>query len=168
MHCNIVKLVLFASQLGSHIPQYVELNNWILSWLTCKDTLGSQLFCTLLWKLWFARTRNQAVFKGVAVDPVNIASSALLFVQNFNSVNPRRNQPVSSPVSGSEGSRAESLFSMFVDAGCFATGQNLPSVTIASDAASVVSCIAKKSTLAAIDPVIQGTRFYWLPSQKLL
>lgn len=66
MHCNFVRLILFASQLGSHIPEAVELNVWIVKWLAYKDMLGTQLFCTLLWKLWFAR--NQIVFKGVCCN----------------------------------------------------------------------------------------------------
>jgi len=60
MQCNLMRLTLFASQLGSHMPFEVDLHDWILSWLTCQDQLGSQLFCSILWKFWTGR--NNVVF----------------------------------------------------------------------------------------------------------
>lgn len=42
-----------------------------------KEKFGGQLFCTILWKIWFAR--NQLIFKKVAANPVQIGSNALEF-----------------------------------------------------------------------------------------
>lgn len=120
MQCNFVRLILFASQLGSHIPEAVELNCWILNWLTCKDMLGTQLFCTLLWKLWFAR--NQCVFKCIVADPVSLANNAMCYVQDYISANPRRQQQSSPQASVNVETQLNSMFSMFVDAGCFVNG----------------------------------------------
>jgi hypothetical protein len=63
MECNLMKITLFASHHGSHIPMSVDLHDWILSWLTYQDSLGTQLFCTLLWKFWACE--NNAIFKGL-------------------------------------------------------------------------------------------------------
>ncbi|AES69650.1 hypothetical protein MTR_3g032750 [Medicago truncatula] len=68
MNCNLSKLAMFASPLGSH------------------------LFCTILWMLWYAR--NQAVFSGATTDPVNLAHRAVQFIQTFNPANVKqRPQP---------------------------------------------------------------------------
>lgn len=47
---DLFKMSLFASYLGSHIPGHIDLHAWLLKWFTCKDPLGVQFFCTLLWK----------------------------------------------------------------------------------------------------------------------
>jgi hypothetical protein len=94
-----------------HIPMSVDLYDWILSWLTCQDSLGTQLFCSLLWKFWACR--NNAIFKGTPMEPIRRAEEVMQFVQNFNEANPPRSVrphsavlPVSSPP----------LLSVFVDA----------------------------------------------------
>ncbi|WJX88904.1 hypothetical protein P8452_70944 [Trifolium repens] len=83
-----MRLTLFASNLGSHIPHSIDLSFWILSWLTCKDMVGTQLFCILLWKFWYGR--NQTIFKGVVIDPIALAADAICYVHEFNEANPRR------------------------------------------------------------------------------
>jgi hypothetical protein len=35
LKCNLLKVYLFASYLGSHIPTDIDLHDWILKWLTC-------------------------------------------------------------------------------------------------------------------------------------
>jgi len=79
MKCNLSKLALFASHLGSHTPINMDLNCWMSEWLSCADKEGSQLFCTILWKLWFAR--NLAIFNGAITDPVKLAQTAVQFTQ---------------------------------------------------------------------------------------
>lgn len=75
MNCQLAKLSMFASPLGSHAPINTDMHCWLLEWLTCRIKEGSQLFCVILWKLWYER--NQAVFKGDATEPVTIAQSAV-------------------------------------------------------------------------------------------
>ncbi|CAJ2671909.1 unnamed protein product [Trifolium pratense] len=96
LHCDLMKLTLFASHLGSHMPLQVDLFDWILSWLTCHDTLGTQLFCTILWKFWAAR--NNVVFRGDKLEPVCLVDEAMSFVQEFNDANPPRRGRVSLPL----------------------------------------------------------------------
>jgi hypothetical protein len=85
LKCDIFKLTLFASHLGSHIPMNIDLHDWMLDWLLCQDPLGVQLFCVLLWKYWAGR--NAAVFNGVQLDPTRLALDAMSFVHDFNEAN---------------------------------------------------------------------------------
>jgi len=55
--------------------------------LESKEVLASQLFCTLLWKIWFFR--NQTIFKLLAFDPLTVVSSAQSFANEFNSAQPQ-------------------------------------------------------------------------------
>ncbi|GAU38301.1 hypothetical protein TSUD_157860 [Trifolium subterraneum] len=120
MNCNLMRLTLFASNLGSHIPVSVDVSVWILSWLTCKDMIGTQLFCVLLWKFWYGR--NQVIFKGVVLDPIALAAEAALYVHEFNEANPRRcSQVVLQQASVSRLDDANMQL-MFTDAGCFNNG----------------------------------------------
>jgi len=118
MDCNIAKLTWFSSSLGLHVPQNSSLNNWLLCWLKRKDTLGTQLFCSILWKLWFFR--NQVVFKQLSPSPPDIAIAALNFVDEFNRTVPRQkkqrqNHNAASPV-------VHRAHTIRVDAGCFSEG----------------------------------------------
>lgn len=67
MHCKFMKLALFSSQLGTHIPNGLHHHDWILHWLTNSEEIGAQLFVVILWKVWYAR--NQLIFKNVVLDP---------------------------------------------------------------------------------------------------
>jgi len=84
MECNFAKLVWFSSSLGFHVPLHSSLS----SWLGKKDKLGSQLFCTILWKMWFYR--NQTVFKLVNTFPPDVATAAIDFVVDFNQTVPAK------------------------------------------------------------------------------
>jgi hypothetical protein len=86
MHCNVVRAVWFASPLGIHVPENIDLKSWILTWLTCEEHFGSQVFCATLWKLWFER--NQVVFKHKPFNPLEVARCAADFVADFNQSNP--------------------------------------------------------------------------------
>lgn len=81
---HVMKITLFASQLGTHIPVNVETNSWILHWLNSFD-IYEQLFCVLLWKVWNAR--NQMVFKNIGPDPIKIAQSAMEYIDEYNLAN---------------------------------------------------------------------------------
>ncbi|GAU32098.1 hypothetical protein TSUD_292220 [Trifolium subterraneum] len=173
MHCNLLKLVLFASPLGCHPPLNVDLNCWL----------------------------NQTVFKGTPFEAVSLAQPALLFVQEFNDANiqSRPSQAAtrvrnSSPVPSRQ-------FSMFVDASCLSNAQigwgivfkdhngavlwsackrdnivvtpiiadalglrwaiqtsisqGIQCLSFACDALEVVNCINSKCVVASIDPVIK-------------
>lgn len=48
MQCPLAALVWFSSPLGIHVPSCVDLNEWMMSWLTCEDKLATQLLCTTL------------------------------------------------------------------------------------------------------------------------
>jgi hypothetical protein len=63
--------VWFASPLGILPPTQMDLNVWILNWLSSKEPLAMQLFCVSLWKLW--SFRNQVIFKQEAFDLVVVA-----------------------------------------------------------------------------------------------
>lgn len=134
LKCNLLKLSLFASHLGSHIPNDIELHDWILKWLTCQDPLGVQLFCTLLWKFWAAR--NVTVFKGVTLNPTVLANEAMAFVFEFNEANPRRNTRIVSTVPATQ--PLPMLFSIFVDAGCCVGGPTVWGLTIRNQMGEVV------------------------------
>jgi hypothetical protein len=120
MHCNLMRLTLFASNLGTHIPQCVDLSVWILSWLTCKDMVGTQLFCILLWKFWYGR--NQTIFKGVVIDPIALAADAICYVHEFNEANPRRCNQVILQHGTALRQEDDSRQLLFTDAGCFNNG----------------------------------------------
>ncbi|RHN71717.1 putative ribonuclease H-like domain, reverse transcriptase zinc-binding domain-containing protein [Medicago truncatula] len=143
LKCNLLKLSLFSSHLGSHIPNDIDLHDWILNWLTCQDPFGVQLFCTLLWKFWAGR--NAAVFKGVPLNPTVLANETLSFVNEFNEANPRRNTrtvriiPVIQPL--------PMLFSVFVDAGCCAGGPTVWGLTIRNQNGEVILSKCKKEDI---------------------
>lgn len=85
----MAQLTWFSSQLGIHVPQLIDINQWLLQGLTCEDTMGSQIFGTLLWKLWGAR--NQVVFNHKPLNPIEVAQAAMTFVQELNTGNPSAN-----------------------------------------------------------------------------
>ncbi|XP_024626573.1 uncharacterized protein [Medicago truncatula] len=149
LKCNLFKLSLFASHLGSHIPNDIDLHDWILKWLTCKDPWGVQLFCTRLWKFWAGR--NATVFKGTPINPVSLENEALGFVIEFNEANPRRcsrnarTAPLTQPVT--------TLFSAFVDAGCCLSGPTVWGLIIRNQRGEVVLSKCKKEEIG-VDPIV--------------
>jgi hypothetical protein len=89
LHCQIARLTWFASQIGVHAPQSMPLNQWLLQGLTCEETMGTQLFCVLLWKIWGAR--NNLIFKNKPINPIEVAQDAMSFVQELPSYHQARN-----------------------------------------------------------------------------
>jgi hypothetical protein len=90
--CELFKLFLFAYHLGPHIPLDIDLNDWILNWLTCQDSLVVQLYCALLWKFWAGR--NAKVFNGVHLDLTRLAMDVVNFIYEFNEANPQRGRAI--------------------------------------------------------------------------
>lgn len=53
-----------------------------------KDTLGAQIFCSIMWKLLYAR--NQIIFNQANPFPPEIANAARDFVVDFNEAVPKK------------------------------------------------------------------------------
>lgn len=85
MHCSVMKLSLFSSQPGTHIPNNLHYHSWLLHWLVGPEPLGAQIFVVTLWKVW--QSRNQIVFKNIQPNPLHIAEAVREFVAEFNIAN---------------------------------------------------------------------------------
>ncbi|MCI26385.1 DNA-directed RNA polymerase III subunit RPC6, partial [Trifolium medium] len=153
-----MKITLFASHLGSHVPLNIDLHDWILKWLTCQDTIGSQLFCTLLWKFWTAR--NNVVFNGIRLDPIRLAEEAMSFVHEFNAENPTRRGRISSSLANNLPVVPRPLFSIFVDAGCCALGPTWGLVIKNQDYNSVFSA-CKRDDIAVEPAMAEALGIRW-------
>lgn len=88
MRCNFAQVVWFSSSLGVHVPLDSTLNQWLHKWLMGKDTLGAQIFCSIMWKLLYAR--NQIIFNQANPFPPEIANAARDFVVDFNEAVPKK------------------------------------------------------------------------------
>jgi ribonuclease HI len=159
LKCDIFKLTLFASQLGSHIPIDIDLHDWILKWLVCQDPLGVQLFCTLMWKFWDGR--NAVVFKGWQMDPTRLALEALNFVHEFNEANPSRNRRVMGSQTISQPSRCTSLFSLFVDAGCCNSGHTVWGLVLRNLNGETVLSACKREDITAEPLLAEALGVRW-------
>ncbi|KEH40735.1 hypothetical protein MTR_1g033950 [Medicago truncatula] len=82
------RVVWFSSSLGVHVPLDSTLNQWLHKWLMGKDTLGAQIFCSIMWKLLYAR--NQIIFNQANPFPPEIANAARDFVVDFNEAVPKK------------------------------------------------------------------------------
>jgi ribonuclease HI len=133
------------------MPSQIDINDWILSWLTCHDTLGTQLFCTILWKFWAAR--NNVVFRGDGLEPVRLADSAMSFVREFNETNPSIRGRVSPPVITTMPSVPAPSFSVFVDAGCNSNGPTVWGIVFKNHD-MITTFSASKYDDIAVDPVM--------------
>ncbi|KAK2405034.1 hypothetical protein P8452_10587 [Trifolium repens] len=159
MHCNLLKLVLFASPLGCHPPLSVDLNCWLLEWLSCSDKLAAQLFCTILWKFWYAR--NQAVFKGSPVEPVRVAQSALLFVHDFNNAN-LNSRPLQAAIRENNTLPIPPRqFSIFVDAGCFSNAQTGWGLVIKDYSGGVIWSACRRENIEVTPILAEALGLRW-------
>jgi hypothetical protein len=75
------------------------------------------MFCTIMWKIWFAR--NQNVFKQLNVIPHIIAAEAMEFVSEYNKALPKKqshmqHNQVTAPID-----QFPNPYIVQVDAGCF-------------------------------------------------
>jgi ribonuclease HI len=133
------------------MPLQNDLYDWILSWLTCHDTLGTQLFCIILWKFWAAR--NNVVFRGDRLDPVRLADEAMSFVQEFNEANPSNRGRVSLPLITNMPSISAPSFSVFVDAGCNSNGPTVWGLVVKNQD-MITTFSASKFDDIAVDPMM--------------
>ncbi|XP_045822165.1 uncharacterized protein LOC123915058 [Trifolium pratense] len=161
LKCDMFKLTLFASHLGSHIPIDIDLHDWILKWLVCQDPLGVQLFCTLLWKFWAGR--NAVIFNGWQMDPTFLALDALSFVQEFNEANPSRNRRalVSQSISEPSRSTCSSMNSMFVDAGCCNSGHTVWGLVLRNLNGETVFSACKREDITAEPLLAEALGVRW-------
>lgn len=159
MECPITKQIFFGSQLGARIPDQSNINGWLLQWLTCRDTFGAQLFCTTLWKIWFAR--NQLIFNNVVANPREINKAAAEFVAEYSAANPRHNSGASNVSSGVDWSGQLAAKHVYVDAGCFSEGGTGWGLVV-TDIQAAVSFSACKRDSASVSPVMaEGLGLRW-------
>lgn len=71
MSCDQDGVVFFS--IGYPCSYHINLNSWLLQWLTCSDQLAQQMFCRRLWKIW--KTRNNTGFY-----PIEVAVSTAEFI----------------------------------------------------------------------------------------
>lgn len=144
-------MCLFSSSLGILVPDHPNINGWILSWLTCKDKFGAQLFSTLLWKIWFAR--NQLLFKNVAVDPQRVAADANSFVSEYCLANPAISSSAGRGIGSGMQMDSSTGTKVFVDAGCFSEGGTGWGLVIL-DGDGVISYSACKREDIVVSPLL--------------
>lgn len=113
--------------------------------------LGTQLFCTTLWKLWFAR--NQFLFKSIAVDPIRINADVLSFVSEYVAANPLHNS-ICGDKSGNLniGGSLENNY-IYVDAGCYREGGTGWGVVFTSEDNSITYSACRREEFV-VNPVM--------------
>jgi hypothetical protein len=153
MECNFAKLVWFSSSLGIHVPLHSSLTSWLLNWLEKKDKLGSQLFCTILWKMWFYR--NQMVFRMVNTFPPAVATAALDFVVDFNQTVPAKKSKGQQSIAAAP-SPVQNAHIIQVDAGCFPEGYTTFGCVFKAAPDNIFFSACKKEELIT-DPVMAET-----------
>lgn len=116
-----MKVALFSSQLGIHMPHNMHYHTWLLHRLTGLKSLGAQIFAVTLWKVSYAR--NQLVFINEKPNPIHIVESVWSLVFEFNAANsPHQQQPVSNAPAVNNPSPNRQGCYIFVTGGCFADG----------------------------------------------
>lgn len=141
IECSVMKLFLFSSQLGTHIPNNLHYHSWLLHWLAGPEPLGAQIFAVTLWKVWQAR--NQFVFKNIQPNPLHIAEAVREFVSEFNIANPPNQNGISTRDNSADvplcSNRHRGNY-IFVDAGCFPDGNTGWGMTIRNNVGGSVLC----------------------------
>jgi ribonuclease HI len=151
LHCQIARLTWFASQIGVHAPQSMPLNQWLLQGLTCEETMGAQLFCVLLWKIWGAR--NNLIFNSKPVNPIEVAQDAMSFVQELPSYHQARNPTSLQNDHVTELSLPSAPNVFYVDASCFSGTATGWGMVVYNHLGHVVLSACRKD-LIDIEPVL--------------
>jgi hypothetical protein len=125
MHCQVTKMLWFASPLGIHVPHQLSLDKWLQQWLTNPNYDDVQLFSLTLWKIW--KGRYEVLFNKGTFCPMDIVKSISDFAVEFNDAN--RKSSGCCPVIIPAPVQAESweppsrnVTKINVDAGCFKDG----------------------------------------------
>jgi hypothetical protein len=159
MQCEIAKLVWFSSPLGIRSPSDIDVNDWLVQWLSCKDHFAAQLFCTTLWKLWSAR--NQCHFKHQRALPHVITAEALDFVLEFNKANSSRKRTRQQ----NPASVIEPIYKGFttvqVDAGCYANGTVAMGCVIRNQTNDVILAASKRESIESDPATAEALAIRW-------
>lgn len=159
MHCEIAKLIWFSSPLGVHIPPQVDLNDWILSWLTCKDSFAIQIFCTTLWKIWTAR--NHCLFQKTAVIPHVIAADALDFVLEFNKANPSKKLQRQLQQSDVREPIYKGFNLLQTDAGCYVNGSVAMDCVIKNQSDDIILSASHRESFGTDPATAEALAIRW-------
>lgn len=159
MYCDFAKMVWFSSPLGIHVPLELDVNDWLLHWLSCKNHFAIQVFCTTLWKIWYAR--NQSLFKNQKPEPHVTAADGLDFVLEFNKASPckkvlRQQNPAA------ENDPVYRGFNVIqVDAGCYVNDLVALGCVIKNQADDVILSASNRESIAADPATAEALAIRW-------
>ncbi|CAI8604718.1 unnamed protein product [Vicia faba] len=126
---------LFSSVINYRTPSSMELGEWIMSLLDCKDLLCSQLLCVIVQKVWHAG--NLMIYQRKVIFLQRVAANALFAVEEYNLRNLEVLAKKGSPITLALESVPSKISIFQVDAGVFPYGS------------VVFGCVFKKIMLLA-------------------
>lgn len=162
MHCQATQALWFTSSLGIHLPQNIDINSWLLQWLSSTE-LASQLFCIILWKLWKARC--DIVFDKSVFNPLLLAESAASFVDEFNIVNVAAPRSSQVPENISKGAPAAGTLKVNIDAVCMLSGTTCWGMIVRNDVAAVSYAATLKVYPMLVETLGLRWALSWLKEQ---
>jgi ribonuclease HI len=153
MFCPVTQLLWFASPLGIHIPNDLNMLDWIQHWLSCKDHIVRQLFTYTLWKIW--KGRNEVVFNKSNFSPNTIAATISDAVEEFNIANKPQERAALSVTTHTLAWEPPSLSTtkINIDAGCFPNGTTGWGMVVRNHEGAVSRAETKLESLK-IDPTV--------------
>lgn len=117
LHCILSKLVWFASPLGLRIHDTSNIEFWLEKVLNDGNSLGTQLFCVTLWKIW--NTRDWVLFNDEKFVPPKVALDVRDWVYEYNKSNPEKKASRGALRTEEMVSEDSGLSKIYVDAACF-------------------------------------------------
>lgn len=82
MDCQFVRSVWFSSVLIYRIASTIDLNDWLLSVLSCGDVFSVQILCYAIYKVWLSR--NLKIYQDENSCPLRIVGEIVDLVGEFN------------------------------------------------------------------------------------